>query len=474
MTTRRPARPGGAKLRSARPSSNGARPHGARAGSPRPGRTGRPPRPEESSGPRPKVTALVIDSVAEALATILRFDGPADALMSRFFRQHHELGMRDRGQIAEAIFHALRRYATLGWVLQPAHPSRAPRFAALVTLARQHGLDALDPRALRGDVNAVKHALAVDLSSAPASVRAELPHWLYAEIERQYPDATELVEAIKEGAPLDLRVNSIKAEREAVLEELRAHHVAVEPSRYSPDGLRLVDKPGLMQWPAYREGRIEVQDEGSQLIARLVQPKRGEMVVDFCAGAGGKTLALGALMRSSGRLYAFDINEKRLTSMGPRLKRSGLSNVHPVAIRNEADVRVKRLAGKCDRVLVDAPCSGSGTLRRNPDLKWRFSETELARVNEVQHAVLRAAARLVKPGGRVVYATCSLLARENQDVIQAFLAQHPDFHVVPAATVLRAQKIDVDHMARFAPYFVMLPHLHATDGFFAAVLERAR
>jgi 16S rRNA (cytosine967-C5)-methyltransferase len=269
-------------------------------------------------------------------------------------------------------------------------------------------------------------------------------------------------------------VNSIKAGREEVLEELRAHHVAVEPTRYSPDGLRLVDKPGLMHWPAYREGRIEVQDEGSQLIARLVQPKRGEMVVDFCAGAGGKTLALGALMRSSGRLYAFDINEKRLTSMGQRLKRSGLSNVHPVAIRNEADVRVKRLNGKCDRVLVDAPCSGSGTLRRNPDLKWRFSEAELARVNEVQHAVLRAAARLVKPGGRVVYATCSLLERENQGVIEAFLAQHPDFHVVPAATVLRAQKIEVDHMARFAPYFVMLPHLHATDGFFAAVLERAR
>jgi len=179
-------------------------------------------------------------------------------------------------------------------------------------------------------------------------------------------------------------------------------------------------------------------------------------------------------MRSSGRLYAFDINEKRLASMGPRLKRSGLSNVHPVAIRNESDVRVKRLNGKCDRVLVDAPCSGSGTLRRNPDLKWRFSEAELARVNDVQHAVLRAAARLVKPGGRLVYSTCSLLERENQNVIEAFLAQHPDFHVVPAATVLRAQKIEVDHMARFAPYFVMLPHLHATDGFFAAVMERSR
>ena len=474
MTARRPARPGSTRPRNARPSSGGARHHEPRGEPPRSGRTGRPSRAAESSGPLPKVTSLVIDSVAEALATILRFDGPADVLMSRFFRHHHELGMRDRGQIAEAIFHALRRYATLGWVLQPAHPARAPRFAALVTLAQQHGLDALDPRALRGDLKAVKHALSVDLSSAPASVRAELPHWLFAEIDRQYPDATELVEAIKVGAPLDLRVNSIKAGREEVLEELRAHHVAVEPTRYSPDGLRLVDKPGLMHWPAYREGRIEVQDEGSQLVARLVQPKRGEMVVDFCAGAGGKTLALGALMRSSGRLYAFDINEKRLTSMGQRLKRSGLSNVHPVAIRNEADVRVKRLNGKCDRVLVDAPCSGSGTLRRNPDLKWRFSEAELARVNEVQHAVLRAAARLVKPGGRVVYATCSLLERENQGVIEAFLAQHPDFQVVPAATVLRAQKIEVDHMARFAPYFIMLPHLHATDGFFAAVLERAR
>lgn len=472
MSTRKPARSGSAKPRSKRAFAGGAKPYEPRSGSAR--RSG-PPRRErapEDSGPRVKVPALVIDSVAEALATILRFDGPADALMSRFFRQHHELGMRDRGLIAEAIFHALRRYATLGWVMQPAHPARAARFAALITLARQHGLEELDPRSLRGDINAVKQALAVDLSSAPASVQAEVPHWLYLEVERQYPDAAALLDALKDGAPLDLRVNTIKADREQVLEELRGHHVTVEPCRYSPDGLRLVEKPGLMQWPAYREGRIEVQDEGSQLIARLVQPRRGEMVVDFCAGAGGKTLALGALMRSSGRLYAFDINEKRLTGLGPRLKRSGLSNVHPVAIRNESDIRVKRLNGKCDRVLVDAPCSGTGTFRRNPDLKWRFSETELARVNDVQHSVLRAAARLVKPGGRIVYATCSLLERENQKVIEAFLAAHPDFQIVPAATVLRSQKVDVEHMARFAPYFVMLPHLHSTDGFFAAVLER--
>jgi 16S rRNA (cytosine967-C5)-methyltransferase len=422
----------------------------------------------------PRVTARVVDGLAEALGAVLRFDGPADALMSRYFRQHHQLGSRERSLIAEAIFHALRRYATLGWILQPAQSARAPRLAALVTLARQHGFEALDPRALRGDAAAVKHALGVDLQTAPASVQAELPHWLFLAIEREYPDAAPLSEALTQSAPLDLRVNTLKADRDAVLEELTSHAVAASPTPYAPDGIRLGDKPGLTQWPSYRDGRIEVQDEGSQLIARLVQPKRGEMVVDFCAGAGGKTLGLGALMRSTGRLYAFDVNAKRLAGLGPRLKRSGLSNVHPVAIRNELDTRVKRLHGKCDRVLVDAPCSGSGTLRRNPDLKWRFSEAEIERINGVQRAVLRAASRLLKPGGRLVYATCSLLARENQQVIDEFLLDQPGFTVLPAAPVLAGQGIMLPHAARFAPYFVMLPHLHGTDGFFAAVLERTR
>jgi 16S rRNA (cytosine967-C5)-methyltransferase len=411
--------------------------------------------------------------LARALAPVLRFEGPADAAMSRFFREHPKLGSRDRSVIAEAIFHALRHLATLGWVMQPAAPARAPRLAALITLARQFGVDALDERALRGDASAVKHALAVKLAPAPASVRAELPHWLFLAIADEYDDAAALMAALTEPAPLDLRVNLIKSDRATVLDELREHHVIAAPTRYSPEGIRLATKPGLTQWPAYREGRIEVQDEGSQLIARLLQPRRGEMVVDFCAGAGGKTLALGALMRSSGRLYAFDVNQRRLEGLGPRLRRSGLSNVHPIAIRNETDIRVKRLHGKCDRVLVDAPCSGSGTLRRNPDLKWRFDATELGRVNQVQGAVLAAAARLLRPGGRLVYATCSLLARENQQVIDAFLAGTPGFRVVPSDTVLASQGISIDHAERFSPYFVMLPHLHATDGFFAAVLERA-
>jgi 16S rRNA (cytosine967-C5)-methyltransferase len=424
-----------------------------------------------------RITSLVVDHLARLLAQVLRFDGPADAVMSRYFKQHAKLGSRDRGLIAEAVFFALRRYASLRWMMQPAHPERAARLAALITLARQHGADALDPRALRNDERAVRHAFSKRLDLAPRAVQAEVPAWLYQRVSQQYADADALFAALTEAAPLDLRVNTQRAQRDEVLAELRTvtrQHAPLhaEATPYSPEGIRLLEKPGLTRWPLYQDGKIEVQDEGSQLIARLVAPRRGEMIVDFCAGAGGKTLALGSLMRSSGRIYAFDIHARRLAGLGPRLKRSGLSNVHPAAIATENDLRVKRLSGKIDRVLVDAPCSGSGTLRRNPDLKWRFDEKELARVNEVQYKVLRAAARLVKPGGRLVYATCSLLAEENQGVIEHFIADQPQFVPVPVAEVLRPQGVTIPGLESSAPFFVMLPHLHSTDGFFAAVLER--
>ena len=424
-----------------------------------------------------RITSLVVDHLAQLLSQVLRFDGPADAVMSRYFKRHAKLGSRDRSLIAEAVFFALRRHASLRWMMQPAHPQRAPRLAALVTLARQHGAAALDARALRNDERAVRHALSMRLESAPRAVQAEVPTWLYQRVGRQYADADALFAAMNEPAPLDLRVNTQRAQRDEVLAELHAatrQHAPMnaEPTPYSPEGIRLHEKPGLTRWPLYQDGKIEVQDEGSQLIARLVAPRRGEMVVDFCAGAGGKTLALGSLMRSTGRIYAFDIHARRLAGLGPRLKRSGLSNVHPAAIATENDLRVKRLSGKIDRVLVDAPCSGSGTLRRNPDLKWRFDENELARVNEVQHKVLRAASRLVKPGGRLVYATCSLLAEENQAVIERFITEQPQFAPVPVVDVLRPQGISIPGLEDAAPYFVMLPHRHATDGFFAAVLQR--
>ncbi len=426
-----------------------------------------------------RITSIVVNSLTQLLSQVLRFDGPADAVMSRYFRQHAKLGSRDRTLIAEAVFFALRRLASLKWMMQPAHPARAPRLAALITLARQHGAAALDPRAVRNDERAVRHALAMRVADAPSAVRVEVPMWLYERVCDQYEDADALLAALCEPAPLDLRVNTQRAQRDAVLAELRSStrsHAPLhaEATPYSPEGIRLLEKPGLTRWPLYQDGKIEVQDEGSQLIARLVAPRRGEMVVDFCAGAGGKTLAIGSLMRSSGRIYAFDIHARRLAGLGPRLKRSGLSNVHPAAIQSENDIRVKRLSGKIDRVLVDAPCSGSGTLRRNPDLKWRFDEGEMQRVNGVQHNVLRASARLVKPGGRLIYATCSLLRQENQDVIERFIAEQPQFSLLPAAEILRVQGIAIEGAEHTAPYFVMLTHRHGTDGFFGAVLQRQR
>ena len=369
--------------------------------------------------------------------------------MKLFFRSNPRLGMRDRGIIAEGIYYALRHLGTLSWAMHPVPPARAPRLGALATLARQHGIESLPPASIGREEGPLKNVLAADFSKAPPHIQAELPEWIYSLLEAQYDDTKELYASMLEGAPLDLRVNLLKASREEVLQELAANGVEAYPTPFSPDGVRLPTKPGLTQWPIYKEGKVDVQDEGSQLIARLLTPRRREMICDFCAGAGGKTLAIGALMR-----------------LTPRMRRAGLSNVHPIAIRSERDERIRRLQGKFDRVLIDAPCTGTGTFRRNPDLKWRLAPSELDRINKIQKDVLEHASRLVKKGGRMVYATCSMLRRENQEVVEAFLEAHPEWHLVPAADVFAQQGI------QFGSYFQMLPHVNSTDGFFAAVLQR--
>jgi 16S rRNA (cytosine967-C5)-methyltransferase len=278
-----------------------------------------------------------------------------------------------------------------------------------------------------------------------------------------------LARGLQEGAPLDLRVNTLKAPREAVLDRLDYDELPAQATRYSPLGVRLRGKPALNKHPMFLDGAVEVQDEGSQILGLLVQPRRGEMVVDFCAGAGGKTLQMGAAMHSTGRLYAFDVSDRRLDNLAPRLKRSGLSNVFPQRISGENDAKVKRLRGKIDRVLVDAPCTGLGTLRRNPDLKFRQTAEGLVELNAKQRAILESAASLVKPGGRLVYGTCSLLREENEAIVEAFLAAHADFRLVPAAEVLERQGVRVPFEG---PYLRLYPHVHGTDGFFAAVMDR--
>ncbi len=407
------------------------------------------------------------------LSELLRSTFPADLVVSRYFRQNRELGHADRGFVAETVYAVLRRKRSLSARCLDDVSSRR---LLLATLACVHGLNRRELDVVLNEVEGkwLAHAKAVKLEELPPAVRLDLPDWLYEALTLQF-DAVELdvlAVGLNQSAPLDLRVNPLKAERDAVLARLNADGLAAEACRYSPLGIRLAGKPSISRHPLFLDGSFEVQDEGSQLLGFLLQPKRGEMVADFCAGAGGKTLLLGALMRSQGRLYAFDVAEKRLAKLKPRLARSGLSNVHPVRIESENDIKIKRLAGKLDRVLVDAPCSGLGTLRRNPDLKWRQTPESVAELTIKQAAILHSASVLVKKGGRLVYATCSLLAAENENVVAAFLAAHPEFVSLSAAEVLRKQAIEIECDSEGGERLRLLPHRHGTDGFFAAVMER--
>jgi 16S rRNA (cytosine967-C5)-methyltransferase len=261
----------------------------------------------------------------------------------------------------------------------------------------------------------------------------------------------------------------LRASRDEVLRQLAAGGFTCSPTPYSPLGVRLEGRPAINRHALFTSGAVEVQDEGSQLLGFLVAPRRHDLVVDFCAGTGGKSLMLGAMMRSHGRIYAFDTSAARLARLRPRLGRSGLSNVHPHRITNENDLRVKRLAGKAERVLVDAPCSGLGTLRRNPDLKWRQTERAVEELARKQASILRAAAALLKPGGRLVYATCSFLPEENEEIVAAFLSGHPEFASVHCGRMLGQQGIALDT----GEFLRLWPHLHGTDGFFAAAMEKS-
>ena len=415
-----------------------------------------------------RLPPAILGNAEEVLREILRFTAPADVTLSRYFKDHPRLGGRERGAIAECIYSVLRN-KTFYTDFTGGGRGATMRRLVLLGMLDAVGVDALG--GLSDDETALLERISqIDRSLLPPKQRANLPDWLYDKFVAQYgeEEALQLAAVLNTPAPLDLRVNALKANREDVVAELATAPIAAEPTPYAPLGLRIRKKPALQNLPLFKSGAIEVQDEGSQVLAQLLGARRGEMVVDFCAGAGGKTLALGAIMRSTGRLYAFDVSEKRLTKLKPRLARSGLSNVHPVVIAHERDAKVKRLAGKIDRVLVDAPCSGLGTLRRNPDVKWRQQPESIAEMQEKQQSILDGAARLVKSGGRLVYATCSLLNEENDVVVEQFLATHDDFQLVPMSDVLAEQRIPLE----MDKYLKLLPHKHNTDGFFAAVLER--
>jgi 16S rRNA (cytosine967-C5)-methyltransferase len=412
----------------------------------------------------------VVGAAEEVLREVLRFTGPADVIISRYFREHPKLGSRERNAVAEGVYAVLRNKLAYASFAESGH-GPAMRRLTLLGLADAVGVDNLGSLSAE-ESEWLQRIAQIDRNSLPVTLRANLPQWLFDKlVERDGEAATlELAEALNRPAPLDLRVNALKWKREDVIAELAKAPILCEPTPYAPLGIRVMKKPALQNLPLFKEGAIEVQDEGSQLLAQILGAKRGEMVVDFCAGAGGKTLALGASMRNTGRLYAFDVSEKRLSKLKPRLARSGLSNVHPVVIAHENDAKVKRLVSKIDRVLVDAPCSGLGTLRRNPDMKWRQTPESIVELNAKQVSILASAARLLKPGGRLVYATCSLLDEENEAVARQFLATHEGFELVPMKDILQEQKVALE----MQDYLKLSPHIHHTDGFFAAVFERKK
>ena len=412
----------------------------------------------------------LLDACAELVRLTLQFNHPADAVVSRFFRDNRNLGPRERATLSETVFKVLRQKLLYEHMARSGSGAKERRLAIL---------------GFAGPRDFVKSALNdtekkwLDMcdSIQPGDLMSQhihnLPDWLARPLKEQLGDEFDaLAKSFQEPGTLDLRVNDLNEKRAEVQKELTAAGIACEPTPFSPWGLRLQGKPSLAKVKAFERGAVEVQDEGSQLLALLLDAHRGEMVVDFCAGAGGKTLAIGAAMRNTGRLYAMDTSAHRLDALKPRLARSQLSNVHPAAIAHERDDRVKRLAGKIDRVLVDAPCSGLGTLRRNPDLKWRQKPEGIAEVAITQTAILDSAARLLKSGGRLVYATCSVLPQENEDIANAFSAAHPDFVQLPVLDELTRLKVANPQNLCSEQFLRLWPHRHGTDGFFAAIWVR--
>ena len=417
----------------------------------------------------------LLEACAELVRLTLKFDHPADAIVSRFFRDNRGLGPRERATMAETVYTVLRKKLLFDHL---APSGSGPKERRLAILGFYGPGDFLRSALTEQETNWLDACEKVSPSELMERHRHNLPEWLVQPLKDQLGDEFwPLVEQLNHGAGLDLRVNDFKAKRADVQKELAKAGIKAVPTPYSPWGLRIAGKPALNKSEAFLRGDFEVQDEGSQLLALLLDAKRGEMVVDFCAGAGGKTLAIGASMRSTGRLYAFDTSAHRLDSFKPRMARSGLSNVHPAAIAHERDDRVKRLSGKIDRVLVDAPCTGLGTLRRNPDLKWRQSPQAVDEMAVKQASILQSASRMLKSGGRLVYATCSVLPKENESIAAAFSEANPDFTPLDAGEVLTGLKVanafslcaggESGHL-----YLRLWPQRHATDGFFAAVWQK--
>lgn len=423
--------------------------------------------------------AARLQAAIDVLETQAERPGPLDLILGRYQRGRRYIGAKDRRALADRLFGLARRQARIDWRLGQADVEPTPRARVLADLALTDGFSFADisdlfagaghgPASLdMAEIGWLARLGPPPLVSAdmPANIRLECPDWAWPGLQRAFGDdvAAEL-EALLQPAPLDLRANRLKTDRTRALAALRRAGFDAQPTKFSPDGLRLQERAALGRVPGLLDGAVDPQDEGSQLIAAALDAQPGETVADFCAGAGGKTLALAAAMANRGQLYALDTDGKRLDRAAPRLAKAGVGNVRRRALQAGRDPWLKRQAGRFDRVLVDAPCSGVGAWRRNPDARWARGQPPLEDLVKLQSEILPRAARLTRPGGLLLYATCSLLPEENEDQVERFLAAHADYSLDPPASFPAPLT---------GPYLKLTPARHGVDGFFAAWLRRS-
>lgn len=429
--------------------------------------------------------AARIQAAIELVAVIDHGAAPADACVTQYFRTRRYAGSGDRRAITERVYGLLRRRARLLWRLGDGAPGAARRLV-LADLVLSDGLgpeelatlfsgEGHGPATLSPDETALATALTAPAGPPPDWVRGNYAPWLEDQLRRRFGgDLVQEMAALSGRAPADFRVNRLRLDRESALARLAAEGIEAQPGRFSPLCLHLAEHRDLRRTELFREGAIEPQDEASQLAALLVEAGPGQQVADFCAGAGGKTLALAAEMANRGQVYALDASARRLERLAPRLQRAGARNVQTRVLNRKAEAWLDEHAGGMDRVLVDAPCSASGAWRRNPETRWRLDPPRLGRLIETQKRLLGQAARLVRPAGRLIYAVCSLLPAEAEDVVEDFLEREGNFCALPIAEIWQRILPNCPCPASAdAPHLLLTPLRHGTDGFFVAVLERA-
>lgn len=432
--------------------------------------------------------AARLQAVIDLTDIFLKDDrSPADGVLSDWFRNRRFIGSKDRSAIAQRSYDVLRAWGRLNWHFQQLDTAVTARLmVATEALLQKRELPQSVMDMFSGDKFAPQPLWRSELEfldaiterefepdDMPQDVRLECPPWAAEELRRSLGDGFEReMQAALTPAQLHLRSNPLKASRSDVMRLLRELGALVEPGALSPHAIIVRGRPPVQTLPEFRDGWFEIQDEGSQLIGLLTCAEPGMHVMDFCAGAGGKTLALAAAMQNKGRIVATDVLSGRLQRLKERARRAGLNNLATHALSTERDPWLKRHKGRFDRVLVDAPCTGTGTWKRNPDARWRRLGPGTADVVALQQRIIDSAARLVKPGGRLIYATCSLFASENEGQVDGFLARHPGFRLLPVADLWPKGAGPCPFPAD-APYMRLSPATHGTDGFFTAVLERS-